>query len=64
MSNLEKLEELCAKHDWYYQYAPHKQWCAGRDSWYEIERSLALLKSVGEGEAAIEVIKKYKPVEG
>lgn len=57
---LTQLEELCRKHDWYYQYSDdHSVWIRGNESWNNIAKLAEKCKNAGLYEEALKIIDKY-----
>lgn len=57
---LTQLEELCNKHDWYYQYSDdHSVWIRGNESWNNIAKLAKKCNDVGLYEEALKIIDKY-----
>ena len=62
---LAKLEELCYKHDWYYDYSDdHWVWTRGNTQYKEIQLWINKCYNLGvHAEVVKEVISKYAPKE-
>ena len=60
---LVKLEELCYKHDWYYDYSDdHWVWTQGNTQYKEIQFWINKCYNLGvHAEVVKEVISKYAP---
>ena len=60
--DLEYLENLLSKHDWYYEYSDdHRVWRKGRDEAEEIRRQTDICCGLGLSEEAEIIKEKYRP---
>ena len=60
--DLEYLENLLSKHDWYYEYSDdHRVWRKGRDEAEEIRRQTDICCGLGLSAEAEIIKEKYRP---
>lgn len=65
MITLSEFEEMCRRHDWFFQYSDdHRAWEAGRDESHKISLAQTDLEEQGLGDQAEAIFEKYKPKAG
>ena len=59
--DLDVLENLLSKHDWYYMYSDdHRAYTKGREEYDEIRRQMDICCGLGLSQQADELFEQYK----